>query len=115
MIIGGDFNLILIVKLKPPKYTTASRQAAKLIRFCEDFGLLDAWRIINPKVRDLFICTHIGCPLEYNRIEQNRIMCLCRQIMDRIKDCAIVLCTLSDHNSVFVVISPPHLNPASHH
>ncbi len=60
MIIGGDFNCVLdpSLDLNPPKYTTASRQAAKLIKFCEDFGLLDAWRIINPKVKDFTFYSH---------------------------------------------------------
>ncbi len=60
MIIDGDLNCALdpSLDLNPPKYTTASRQAAKLIRFCEDFGLFDAWRIINPKVKDFTFYSH---------------------------------------------------------
>lgn len=38
-----------------------------------------------------------------------------RQIMDRTKECAIGICTLSDHKSVYAVISAPYINPASRH
>lgn len=35
--------------------------------------------------------------------------------MDRVKNCVIDICTISDHNSVSAVISPPYPNPASRH
>lgn len=38
-----------------------------------------------------------------------------RQIMDRVKNCAIDICAISDHNSVSAIVSPPYLNPASRH
>uniref|UniRef100_A0A672P311 exodeoxyribonuclease III n=1 Tax=Sinocyclocheilus grahami TaxID=75366 RepID=A0A672P311_SINGR len=112
MIIGGDFNCALdpSIDLNPPKYTTASRQAVKLIKFCEDFGLLDAWRIINPKVRDFTFYSH-----PHRMSSRIDFVFVSRQIMDRTKECAIGICTLSEHKSVYAVISPAYINPASRH
>ena len=54
IILAGDFNQVMDVFLDKIKFSglITTRDRAALKRLCEDLGLVDIWRLANPKERD---------------------------------------------------------------
>uniref|UniRef100_A0A3Q2ZLT7 exodeoxyribonuclease III n=1 Tax=Kryptolebias marmoratus TaxID=37003 RepID=A0A3Q2ZLT7_KRYMA len=112
IVVGGDFNCIHDpnVDQAPPRSTSTSRKSLRLREFCQDLELYDTWRVTNPRERDY---TFFSQPHQtFSRID---FFLSSRMILDRVRNCSISTCTISDHSPVILCISPPYADPASRH
>lgn len=95
LLVGGDFNLVLNPLLDKsstqtlPYLSTSSRA---LQNRCEELGLTDVWRHLNPKTRDYTFYSHPH--LSYSRIDY---FFTPKTELYRITHCQIHNITLSDH------------------
>uniref|UniRef100_A0A3B5MBM6 exodeoxyribonuclease III n=1 Tax=Xiphophorus couchianus TaxID=32473 RepID=A0A3B5MBM6_9TELE len=109
---GGDFNCIHdpCVDQSPPRSTTTSRKSLRLREFCQDLELYDTWRVTNPRERDY---TFFSQPHQtFSRID---FFLSSRMVLDRVSNCSISTCTISDRSPVILCISPPYADPAFRH
>uniref|UniRef100_A0A3B5Q8L8 exodeoxyribonuclease III n=1 Tax=Xiphophorus maculatus TaxID=8083 RepID=A0A3B5Q8L8_XIPMA len=109
---GGDFNCIHdpCVDQSPPRSTTTSRKSLRLREFCQDLELYDTWRVTNPRERDY---TFFSQP--HQTFSQIDFFLSSRMVLDRVSNCSISTCTISDRSPVILCISPPYADPASRH
>lgn len=100
----GDFNCVqdASVDQSPSKPAFTSKKAARLKELGADLGLFDVWRIINPTAKDFTFYSH-----PHQSLSRIDYFLVSREVVDRVKACSIGICTLSDHNPVFMTISPP--------
>lgn len=112
VVLGGDFNCVSdpSVDQSPSKSNPASRKSLRLKEFCHDLELFDTWRIINPRGRDY---TFFSNPHQTSsRID---FFLSSRMVLDRVRECSIGICSLSDHSHVSLSIRPPNTDPSSRH
>ncbi|KAI5089733.1 hypothetical protein C0J45_19868, partial [Silurus meridionalis] len=69
IILAGDFNQVMDGVLDKSKYQGSSmpRDRAALHMLTEDFGLIDIWRLVNPKEREYTFYSH--CHKSHSRID----------------------------------------------
>ena len=93
---GGDFNKIMDRKDKLGTYQE-SRSTSYLQTLVDDEGWTDAWRYLNPEIKQFTYFTKkplTGSRLDYFLIPDGN--------MDFVQDCSIVPGYLSDHSFVYI-------------
>uniref|UniRef100_A0A3B4UKM2 exodeoxyribonuclease III n=1 Tax=Seriola dumerili TaxID=41447 RepID=A0A3B4UKM2_SERDU len=109
VVLGGDFNCVPDpnVDQSPPKPDLAPRKSPRLKEFCHDLELFDTWRMTNPRGRDYNFFSH---PHQtFSRID---FFLSSRMILDRVRECLIGICSISDHSHVSLSICPPFSDPS---
>ena len=112
IVLGGDLNASLEPELDqcPVKSTCPSRMAVATKALCCDLNLFDAWRILNPKIKDY---TFFSRP--HNSSSRIDYFLTSRQALDRVRTCSIKTMALSDHSLVGLELTPPYYDPATRH
>ena len=112
VVLGGDFNCVPDPSLdqSPPKPSPVPRKSLRLKEFCLDLELFDTWRVTNPREKDY---TFFSNPHQtFSRID---FFLSSRAVLDRVRECSIGICSLSDHSHVSLSICPPYTDPSSRH
>lgn len=96
-IIGGDFNCVVNRYLDkfPLDQKCQTSKSKTLCAMIEELGLVDIWRMKNPRVKDY---THFSrAHKSHSRID---LFCISKQDTHRVEDCHIEPQTISDHGPV---------------
>lgn len=106
VILGGDFNCYLNPDMDKSPAVTIAPKAANIIKTsCQELGLIDIWRFLNPTVKDY---TFYSYPHQSaSRIDY---IFFSNQMVSLAEKSNIGPITLSDHAPVTVIMSPPRPN-----
>uniref|UniRef100_A0A3B4YTB0 Uncharacterized protein n=1 Tax=Seriola lalandi dorsalis TaxID=1841481 RepID=A0A3B4YTB0_SERLL len=70
--------------------------------------LFDTWRMTNPRGRDYTFFSH-----PHQTFSRIYFFLSSRMILDRVRECSIGICSISDHFHVSLIICPPFSDPSS--
>lgn len=101
LIVGGDFNAVQDGKMDrtPMERGPPSPKTHMLNNFMSELGLVDPWRVKNPKGKDFSFFSNVHN--SYSRID---FFCVPPQYMYKVIDCHIEPITISDHAPVMLTL-----------
>lgn len=101
IVLAGDFNEVIDPCLDKSTFKgpllTKGRSAIHMLK--DDFGLTDAWRLINPSLREYTYFSH--CHKSYSRID---LFLVAKSLINRVMSCSIKTIALTDHAAVELCI-----------
>lgn len=105
IVVGGDFNQIfdMVLDRSRPSNLKQRKSVDILINICKDMGLVDIWRLLNPKGRDytFYSANH----KVYTRIDYFLIS---HSLIPYIVTCSIGSILVSDHADISLSIQQPN-------
>lgn len=102
IILAGDFNQVRDVFLNKSKFSgpVITKDMAALHVLCEDLGLVDIWRLVNPRERDYTLFSH--SQKSYSRID---FFLISSNIVESVAECTINVIALSDYAAMELCIN----------
>lgn len=97
VILAGDFNQVMdgIIDKSKPSSKSVPRDRAAIQMMAEDLGLVDIWRLVNPREREYTFYSH--CHKSHSRID---FFLISTTLVDSVVDCEMGAIALSDHGTV---------------
>lgn len=97
----GDFNAVQDGRMDrtPMEKGPTSPKTHMINNFMSELGLVDPWRVKNPKVKDFSFFSNVHS--SYSRID---FFCISPQHMYKVIDCHIDSITLSDHAPIMLTL-----------
>ncbi len=108
IILGGDFNCVINNNIDtfPSEQNYQISKSKAMCNMLEELGLVDIWRVKNPKTRDYTYFSRVH--RSHSRIDY---FCISKQEAHRVGDCHIEPQTLSDHSPVIMSLSMDQNKP----
>lgn len=104
VILAGDFNQVLDGALDKSKFsgtrTSTPKDRAAVHTLMEDNGLIDVWRLVNPRKQEYSFYSH--CHKSYSRID---FILISQNLIHSVIDSNINAMSLSDHAPVELCVN----------